>query len=328
MFLRSQKNTIKTFCVIQSMTQKKVAVLYTGQVRTIEKCAHYFRKNILDPTGADVFAVIQGPILCETMNYLVANVWKDNLKTFDWFYRDTQYSDLQDELLSRMDIEPHWKHYLKTSGSMVEYYQLYLAFQKMKEYEQQGGFQYTHVIRMRTDIVITRPIAFFSVNFLRDTFEDANDTIVSCVFSLERCQTRTDTDDFHVLANNAALKEFMDCPRNRTVERKRLLMDCLNSNCCLFTIRKNLFYFGSRNVFEVISQLGTTYGHRRWHLRENWFDAESQLETICLENGIGIVDSTTALEEKSLYHYTECDYFDANGQLLDNSAVFCFICRF
>jgi hypothetical protein len=313
------------------MTQKRTAVLYTGQVRTIEKCAPYFRKNILDPTGADVFAVIQGPILCETMDRLVADVWKDNLKTFDWFYRDAQYGRLQDELLSRMDIEPHWKHYLKTSGSMVEYYQLYLAFQKMKEYEQRNGFQYTHVIRMRTDVIITRPIAFFSDTFEQDDFDQeenmANDTIVSSAFSYERCQTRTEADDFHVLANNAALKEFMDCPRNRTVERKKLLINCFESDSCLFTIRKNLFYFGSRKVFEVISQLGTTYGQRRWHLRENWFDAESQLETICLENGIGIVDSTTVLEEKSLYHYRSYDYFDTNGQLLDNPAVFCFICR-
>jgi hypothetical protein len=231
-----------------------------------------------------------------------------------------------------MDIEPHLKHYLKTSGSMVEYYQLYLAFQKMKEYEQQKGFQYTHVIRMRTDVIVAKPIAFFADDFQETFFEQnyenmANDTIVSCVFSLNRCQTMVEADDFHVLANNAVLKELMNCPRFATFERKKLLMDCFKSDSCLFTIRKNLFYFGSRNVFEIISQLGTTYGQRRWHLRENWFDAESQLETICLENGIGIVDSTTQMEEKSLYHYTERDYFDANGQLLDNPAVFCFICR-
>jgi hypothetical protein len=56
-----------------------------------------------------------------------------------------------------------------------------------------------------------------------------------------------------------------------------------------------------------------------------WFNAESQLFQICRENGVDIFDSTTDLEEKSIYNYNENNYFENN--VLKKSNDFSFFIR-
>jgi len=304
----------------------RVAVLYTGEIRTIEKTSPFFRKNILDSTNADIFATIQGSISCSTFESIIKEHWRDNLKSFSWFYRE-QYNELQDALIQKMDLEPRWKHYLKTSGSMIEYYQLYLSFQKMKEYEETNGFQYDYVIRLRTDVIVTIPIdlSFFKTPS-RERLERVNNSVphfFHSFFSIDRVLS-TDILDIHVNVNEQKLKELLyDVP----LVTKEKIIDYMNTGNYLITIRKNVFYIGKRSVFERISQLGITYGENRSPKYENWFDAESQLETICEVNRISIFDSMTRLEGESLYQYRLENYFNEKGELLDLPYVFCFICR-
>jgi hypothetical protein len=292
------------------MSSKKIAVLYTGEIRTIENTSPYFRKNILDPTNADIFAIIQGTISNQAFETILIEHWRSNLKSFDWFYRE-HYNDLQDRLIENMNLPFHWQYYLKTSGSMVEYYQLYLAFQKMREYEERNGFKYDFVIRLRTDVLITRPLDFSIFDEPEKRWKQVGQSLplfFSSLFSLERVQSDQ-------------LIEIQGPPNTDKIQ------EYLTNGEYLVTIRKNVFYFGKRNVFEKIASLGITYGHWKSPKYDHWFDAESQLHTICEKKGVDVFDSMTQFEGESLYQYRSENYFDSSGNLLNNSSVFCFILR-
>lgn len=73
----------------------------------------------------------------------------------------------------------------------------------------------------------------------------------------------------------------------------------------IITFREILIYFMPRSVFLKVFPLGVTYGTRRSYNDGYWFNAESQLKSICIDNGINIFDSSTPLECKSLYDYDE-----------------------
>lgn len=304
----------------------RIAVLYTGEVRTIEITSPFFKKYIIDPTSADIFATIQGDISEESLNNLSTNYWKDNMKSLTKFQRE-QYDELQNSLLDNMDLSSrHWRDYLKNSGSMIEYYQLYLSFQEMKKYEVQHGFQYDYIVRLRTDVVVTKPLDFswFSNEITSETpFLDSIPHFFQSFFSRERVSAN-DFLDIHANVNDKKLQELSDISNHPNIDD---LANYRNNGNYLLTIRKNVFYVGCRNIFEIISNLGITYGQLKLFKYDHWFDAESQLETICHYNGISIFDGTTRLEGESLYQYQKSNYFDDCGRLLDLPSVFCFICR-
>jgi hypothetical protein len=304
----------------------RIAVLYTGEVRTIETTSPFFKKYVIDPTNADIFATIQGDISIDTLNHLLTNYWKDNMKSLTKFQRE-QYDQLQDTLLDDMDLSSnHWRDYLKYSGSMVEYYQLYLSFQEMKKYELQHGFQYDYIIRLRTDVVVTKPLDFswFSREItLQTPFLDSIPHFFQSFFSREHLLVN-EFIDIHANVNDKRLQEISDISNHLNIDD---LTNYRKNGNYLLTIRKNVFFVGRRNVFEIISNLGITYGKLRLYKYEHWFDAESQLETICEYNEISIFDGTTRLEGESLYQYKKSNYFDDCGALLNLPSVFCFICR-
>jgi hypothetical protein len=308
----------------------KIAVLYTGELRTIEKTLPYFRQNILNPTGGDVFATLQRQ--GETTKTNIETTLGQNLKSLDWFERE-HYNELQDSLLHQMEIDSRWKHYLKTSGSMIEYYQLYLSFMKMREHEEMYNFKYDYVIRLRTDVLVVRPLEF-PTSLLEQGGErwiksgKSISKFMSSVFSLNRILSNEILEE-NVNVNDPTLAKIgvnstANSTANSTIEE---LKEYLDSGDYLITIRKNVFYIGKRGVFDKIVQLGIMYGYWRSPKYENWFDAESQLETICEHYNISIFNSMSRLEGNSLYQYKTENYFNQEGGLLDLPSVFCFICR-
>lgn len=312
----------------------KVAVLYTGEIRTLEKTTPFFRKHILNSTNADIFATLQGTISCDKFENIVKYDFQDNLKSLHWFSRE-EYK-LQDHLINAMQLTPEWKNYLKNSGSMIEYYQLYLSFMKMREYEDVNGFKYDYVIRLRTDVVITRSFDFawtqWSNEELKKHWNNVEEKIKGVDVDVDVAKT-SKMSIVHFFHSFLSLKKVISPDIVDIIEMndgeffsKDNLKDAIQRKW-LITVRKNVFYCGTRNAFADISRLGITYGLNKLEKYEHWFDAESQLQTICEKNRISVFDMTTKLEGESLYQYNRQHYFDDKNQLLENDSVFCFICR-
>jgi len=138
----------------------KIAVFYTGELRTYETTLNYFKKNVLLNENYHVFAVIQSN---NNDNYetIIKDNIGENLKNLINFDRnDIIWIDLRENLLSKMNITEPWKNYLRNSGSMIEYYQMYLAYQDIEKKEQEDNFKYDYILRTRCDIILTDPIYF------------------------------------------------------------------------------------------------------------------------------------------------------------------------
>ena len=118
------------------MDYKKIAIIYTGEVRTIEKTMKYFKQNVLLNENVHVFAILQSNNIDYFDNF-VKNQVGNNLKSLNWLNKnDNTWINTREELLRTMYTSLAWKDYLRNSGSMIEYYQMYLAFNKIIKFHQ------------------------------------------------------------------------------------------------------------------------------------------------------------------------------------------------
>lgn len=95
----------------------------------------------------------------------------------------------------------------------------------------------------------------------------------------------------------------------------------------IISLRNNVVYITNRENIDMIAKLGYEYGKYRMEDNDYWFNAESQLETICLNHEIALYNSTTELECASLYEYCTSNYFDETGSLKSGEDFLFFICR-
>jgi hypothetical protein len=322
-----------------------IAIIYTGELRTIEKTMHYFKQNILGSSkhvNIHVFAVLQNQP--EMENWIRENMG-EHLKSLEWFDRyDTTWRTIQRRLLNNIHIYQEWKDYLENSGSMIEYYQLYLAYSNMVQYEYNSNIRYDFVLRMRPDIVINKPIDFsvfrqnssYYVNLL-DTIrvylgENIDDTEITKKQLYIFMNTLLDNGrhkHMEYMHSNSIMEthfdennELDDLVRNFSYEA---LKKYIHRGNYVISLRKNVVYLAGRENFGRIASLGTTYGMQRMG-NEVWFDAESQFETVCIHGGYSVFNTTTTLEDKSLYEYNCENYFHEDTLKTDSSFLF-FICR-
>jgi hypothetical protein len=280
----------------------KIAILYTGQLRTIHKTLPFFRENILLNDDVHVFATLEGEPF---------DIELDNFKSIK-FLNPHDFVNIRDGLLINMNTHPLNKEYLKNSGSMIEYYQSYLSYLDLVKYEKLHGIEYDFVVRMRCDVIFTKPLNF--------AFLDLN------------VNTRL-TDDFNLFMNSLLdpsriSGKFNDYTphQNRDLRDPVEILEYIKNGNWIITLRKNIFYLTNRKNYSKISNLGIEYG--KYFLKSNpgyWWDSESQFEAICIDNGLDIYNSTLDIEGKSLYDYQTDNYFTPEGKLL-YGALF-FICR-
>jgi hypothetical protein len=111
----------------------------------------------------DVFACIQNDTATPNLEWesWIRDALGNHLKILTWFSIDEHrdWASLRDKLISHLNLAECWKNYITTSGSMIEYYQLYLAYLKMCSYEDTHQ-RYKYIIRVRTDTIFAKPIDF------------------------------------------------------------------------------------------------------------------------------------------------------------------------
>lgn len=323
------------------MNFKKIAIIYTGEVRTIEKTIKYFKQNVLLNENVHVFAVLQSNNI-DYFEKIVKDQVENNLKSLIWLNKnDDTWVNIRENLLENIYLISHWKEYLRNSGSMIEYYQMYLAFNEITKFESEENFQYDYIMRIRCDVVLSHPIYFNFDNytiesvkeFLNEIKNKKNlDTILSyeilsIFMNTFYYKNRLNCDDlsFDIYPSSESYYNIFNL--NNEEEFIKNVYEYLMKGNYLITIRSNQIYFIKRCYFEPISILGITYGCA--HIMNNneyWFNAESQLKQICIKNKIDVFNSITILEEKSLYEYNELNYIE-NGQLKDTCDFLFFVMR-
>ena len=333
------------------MTNRKIAIIYTGEPRTIEKTIQTFKENLLLNDNYHVFAVLQNSDDLD-VKQLIETYMGNNLKGYQNFEKnDINWQLIQNNLLNIINQNQRWTEYLKNSGSMIEYYQMYLAYQMIVKKEYNENFKYDFVIRIRCDVVITHPIYFdwtdFDELYIKKIFEEiqiknnyANlvsmDSLVifmNSIFYKNRINVDIPIKNNSIISSDY-LKNIVLLNNEKLFFAE--LSKYLKKGKFIITLRENVVFFLNRKYMSCIAPLGITYGLYKLKDHDMWFDSESQLKQICIESEIDMFDSYTTLEVQSLYEYNEKNYYinnalndDAliNDKLIKTNNVFFFIRR-
>ena len=296
-----------------------VAVFYTGCLRTFEKTHPHNINNLFiqkDPNvKIHIFACIQNDthepdnVVEQKLVKMFSGATGDPLlRSIKWFDNNNEqfqeWKNARVDSLDDAEVSEGWKHYLKNSGSITEYVQYSQCWIQMVQYEAKTGNTFNYVVRLRTDIVVASPLDFSLLPTTKKTQQGLMDWL-----SLERRQQ----------GRFIEINEFV--PETDEIQ---------DSEKWLLSIRKNMLYIMPMTTAEIISRLGDFHGTRDLYgtLKPKtesqhgrfivWMDAESQLQLVCLQNGVVIIDSTTHFEVKSVYEFKRNIYFDydENGEYL------------
>ena len=311
----------------------KVAIIFTGALRTIKKTMKFFVKNLLLHSDVHVFACVQNDTNIENSEY---EAWLyselgDHLKCVEWFYMNSNLINHRDNTLNNMNINNNVIHYLQNSGSMIEYYQLQIAYTKMMNFERKHS-KYDYIVRVRTDTIFAKPIDFHWLNWSDKEVESRVERIKQ-----ELINSNIELSDYNII--NYFMKTIIsdDIISNIPIlgdiikNRDKLpdicsLNDYIKNGSYILTLRKNLLYIIRRDLFYVIPFLGTIYGYIEYHGSDDyWWNAESQFQSICYNSNITLYDYNTVFDDSSLYNYDEKKYFDSEYNIINPYMLYCLV---
>jgi len=322
-------------------------VIFTGALRTVKKTIRYFKQNVLRD-NVDVFLCVQNDTQQpdEEWTTWFSEQMGSHMKSIEWFSLTAhpEWITHRDAILQNIQLDNGWKDYLRTSGSMIEYFQLQLAHMKVCLYEQTHGFQYDYLVRARTDSIYAKPVDFHWL-----TWTDAE--VAERVQRIKEEMTRSKIE----VTERSLLQYFMatvisdtTIPNMTRIFADYVLNDAdrppigvtdmpyetalnqyLKQGRYILTIRKNNLYVIRRDLFFMIPSLGTMYGLPRSPAADDyWFNAECQFRSACYYSGISIFDYSSLFEEKSLEYpnnWCEADFFDLEFNLINPTMLYCIV---
>lgn len=319
----------------------RVAVILTGALRTIRKTMRYLKEHVVINPYIDIFACVQNDTAQseEEWSEWFNTELRDSLKKITWFSLE-KYADWipqRERLLSHLTIDAVWKDYLRTSGSMIEYLQLHLAYMDMSHYEQVFKFKYEYVIRTRTDSIFTKPVDFHWLNWSKEEVDQRihkirhelrlhnMDESDKNIFKYFMCTILSDD----VIPNIYHMFADIQLNETDTIPSLNQFHQYIQNGRYILTLRKNNLYIVKRNLFYLIPSLAMMYGMFRSPCSDDyWFNAEGQFRDACYYSCISVFDYSTFLEETSLDYPSSWDgskYFDSEFNLIHNNMLYCIV---
>lgn len=318
----------------------RTAVFYTGALRTIKKTIRFFQKNVLLGPHVHVFACVQNDTSQSNQEWeswfhekmgsnLVSLVWFDMAQLQEW-------TVIREKNLAMTNIPARWKDYLRNSGSIIEYIQMFLSYQQMFRHEQDNDFQYDYLIRVRPDNLFAKPIDF---HWLSWTEEDIQTRLIALQYTMELNGMNVTPESLlqsfmitllgnDLLGNLKAISgEYIPSKQATVPVTPADYRHYLHHGSYLLAFRVNHLYIVRRDLFYLIPSIAGMYGLIPTPKPDAyWFNAENQFQSACLYAGITLHNyDNTALDGGSLYEYDEKKYFDDKGELLHPSMVYCLV---
>jgi len=317
-----------------------VCVFLTGEWRTIETCLPSLLHYLVHSPGFDVhvFACLHSPekdLQTSRLSWLKIQLG-NHLRGFSWFdphsHPFSQVLQSTVDTLQQKQVAPNMVDYLAhRSGSLLEYYQSYLCWKLMTQYEQENAMTYDYLVRTRTDVMLCRPLLSWLYWSMSDWETHWNrivglDGFRDAVTWREAMNSLVRPGPFR--KESSLLLPSMDPLVHNWME---LRLYALQGEYAL-TYRKNIVYVMRRRLYTPeVAALGIEYGQVRMPGNDYWFDAESQWQTrlhwMGGTNGLAVFDSVLPSEGDSLYHYSPENYFDGSGAVRKDFPGLFFLCR-
>ena len=317
----------------------KIAVIYTGEVRTIETAIDKFKENVLLNDDIHVFAILQSDNQQYYENLINSKIG-NNLKYVNWLNKnDNEWIKIRNKSLYNIinNIGMSWViNYLMNSGSMIEYYQMYLTYKQIELYENNNNFKYDYILRFRPDTVFKNKLHlnFTDEIYIKQLLETIRLRFDKKEF-LNKDLNLSDGTKSHL--NKNSFNYIMSCllfdDRINYIEHKDLnynfvddktinynsedefinsLISFLINGKYIITLRQNVIYFMPRILMKDIHLLGITYGNYFVNFENHWWNSESQLFNICRKYDIAVYNSTTELEHISVGNNYEHNIYYSN----------------
>jgi hypothetical protein len=316
----------------------KVAVILTGALRTIKKTIKYFKQNVLLNADIEVFACIQNDtdISNTVWEEWIHNEMGSHLKHLMWFNLSEHqpWVHFRDNLLSHINLRQHWKEYLVSSGSIIEHYQMYLAYLEMCQFESYNG-KYSYIIRCRTDTIFGKPIDFNWLNWTDTQVEQrmAKVNLELHKLGIEITPPNTLKYFMSTIISDSIIEnipkittEYLPAKHTSIPINPSQLNDYVKNGEYILTLRANLLYIVNRDFFKLIPGLPFLYLFvNSPHGTEYWFNSEEQFQAICYLSNLTVFNYSTEYENLSLYEYDEKLYFDENYNLISPHLLYCLI---
>lgn len=317
----------------------RVAVMYSGALRTIRKTMRYFKQNVLLGSHVHVFACVQNDTTLPNSEWeeWIRQEMGDHLKSIVWFSL-TDHQDwlsLRNKQVEQLLITDSWKDYLKTSGSIIEYLQLNIAYKNMYLFEQHNGFTYNYIIRCRTDNIFAKPVDFHWLNWSDaevgrridavskqltvNSIEPNNENIIKYFMA-------TLMDDILIDNIKNIRPSYFNNKNDITPISPKDVNNYIKSGAFILTIRANNLYIVRRDYFYLIPYLAYSYGFMTSpYVDPFWFNAENQFQAACYHSGLTVFNYDSHFDSSSLYEYEESRYFDENFNIINPYMLFCVV---
>ena len=302
----------------------KIAILYTGELRTIKKTIDYFIKNVLNHYDCSIFASIQGTSYGQKLdeneytNFLKDKVG-NKLKTLKWIDKENRdYINISNNILNNFNFynldqrginylkqkidynrvreTESIKHYLKTSGTLIEHFQIYQSYISMKEFENENNLRFDYVMRFRTDTILFKKLNLDIFNFSKENFDK----------KLSLYQSENIIDTANKIINSYILPDFIN--QNHKLSEIKDVYEYLKKQKFVFVIRANLIYITTRQNMDIISNIIHEYTQKgeEYH----FWNAENQFRSICLRNDIDILNFDNESGQESFYNFDKDTFVD------------------
>ena len=260
----------------------RVAIIFTGRLRTFDKTYHNILHNLVDPNMATTFLFCECDRTAEQVASDVKTKWGSFGGVITASERPSEFDNLIDYLLkTQPNIQPDKfnasvpPNYIVNSGSILEYYQFSKGYDLMLEYERKHSVRFDIIVRSRLDIVFGN-----KMNIL-DFFDP----------SLQR--TRRAFSDpsiyFESLGNSsiAAIGTHEPAPHvaDIPVAPPHDIDKAILSNQYIWTLGHNQVWIGRREAVGQLSFLCYSYG-RYNSARPSTFNSESQFTLFCQSRNI------------------------------------------
>lgn len=268
---------------------RMISFLFTGRVRTFASTAKLIRDHLLIPNSATyfIYAELGDPADLDLLNQTLqlwdsipGSVATSTGRSVDFekilnFLLSTQPA-LRPSVMNRTGISVN---YLKSSGSILEYYQFIQVYDLMLKYEKQHHIKFDVVVRTRLDVIFTDRLD------LKSFFEKE---VSSDPLTLEvEVEVRGLGNDRIISNLNSNIKFLGDPPPSSSP---------LNP---LWTFRKNVVWIGRRSVMDRLYPLLYWYGAYDDGTPYT-FNSETQFQLFCKNHNINLIDYYTEIEEQYL----------------------------
>lgn len=159
----------------------RTAILFTGQKRTLSRVLSLLKQNLLDQNHVTLFFACEGDGIVESFpEYEVGGAdIRSSFRTPEFellLEASVGRPGLSEEVFerSRQTDGLCWTmDYVRGSGSVLQYYQLWKAYCLMLEYERKHRMRFDVCVRARLDMMLTEPLPLEDFVTQIHTSEDA-----------------------------------------------------------------------------------------------------------------------------------------------------------